>query len=156
MRYPEIDSLENGRICFGSYLRAGQATIGGFFPIFWQVPTSPIQACSELGLVVEWAAGENGCLAVLHNRNDMVSAFHRSEWVAASKGSVISRQITSCAGMTARMVLLAQTKIGFLTGGRSKRYRSLPTEEQDVQKEAYARATLLEPRIGVSSCAPWT
>ena len=73
----------------------------------------------------------------------MVSSFHRSEWVSASNGSVISRGITSCAGMTARMVLLSQTKIGFLTGGRSKLYRALPSEEQEIQKEeAYARATV--------------
>ncbi|MCV6577049.1 MAG: hypothetical protein OIF58_15090, partial [Cohaesibacter sp.] len=103
-----------------------------------------------LGLAVEWiqeqfqlAAGEDGCLAVLHNRNDMVSSFHRSEWVSSSEGSVISRGITSCAGMTARMVLLSQTKIGFLTGGRSKLYRALPVEQQEIQKEeAYARATV--------------
>ena len=45
--------------------------------------------------------------------------------------------------MTARMVLLSQTKIGFLTGGRSKLYRALPVEEQEIQKEeAYARATV--------------
>ena len=63
-------------------------------------------------------------------------------------GSVISRGITSCAGMTARMVLLSQTKIGFLTGGRSKRYRALSIEEQDVQKEeAYARATVALTRV---------
>lgn len=61
-----------------------------FFPTFWQVPSS-LHACSALGLVVEriqeqfrLAAGENRCLAVLYNRNDMVGAFHRSEWVAAS------------------------------------------------------------------------
>ena len=107
-----------------------------------------------LGVAVEWIqeqfqehfqfkADENGCLAVLHNRNDMVSSFHRSEWVSGSKGSVVSRGITSCAGMTARMVLLSQTKIGFLTGGRSKLYRSLPVETQETQKEeAYARATV--------------
>ena len=35
-----------------------------------------------------------------------------------SGGKVISRGVTSCAGMTAQHFLLAQTKIGFLTGGR--------------------------------------
>lgn len=101
VRYPELDNLVQGRLHFGSYLDAGQASIGGFFPIFWQVPESSIQACSELGLVVEWiqsefqlAAGENGCLAVLHNRNDMVGTFRRSEWVSRSAGRVISRGIT--------------------------------------------------------------
>ena len=92
VRYPELDNVVQGTLRFGSYLSAGQATIGGFLPIFWQVPSSPIQACSMLGLAVEWiqeqfqlAAGEDGCLAVLHNRNDMVSSFHRSEWVSSSE-----------------------------------------------------------------------
>ena len=154
VRYPELDNWEQGTLKFGSYLRAGQSTVGGFLPIFWQVPLSSIQACSMLGLAVEWIqeqfqehfqfkADENSCLAVLHNRNDMVSSFHRSEWVSGSKGGVVSRGITSCAGMTARMVLLSQTKIGFLTGGRSKLYRSLSVETQETQKEeAYARATV--------------
>ena len=33
---------------------------------------------------------------------------------------VISRSVTSCAGMTAFMVIIAQTRIGFLTGPRTE------------------------------------
>ncbi len=55
---------------------------------------------------------------------------------------MISRGIASCAGMTARLVLLSQTKIGFLTARRGKSFRALHIEEQEVQKEeADARAT---------------
>ena len=31
---------------------------------------------------------ENGCLAVLHNRNKMVATFGNSEWVTQSEGAV--------------------------------------------------------------------
>ena len=45
--------------------------------------------------------------------------------------------------MTAHTVLLAQTKVGFLTGGRKKYFLALPEGEQTVQlEEAYARATV--------------
>ena len=82
--------------------------------------------------MVEWIsqqlhleAGENGCLAVLHNRNDMPSALNSSDWVVNSEGKVIARGVTSCAGMTAQHVLLAQTKIGFLKGGRGYNFQEL-------------------------------
>ena len=45
--------------------------------------------------------------------------------------------------MTAHTVILAQTRVGFLTGGRKKYFPALPEEEQMVQlEEAYARATV--------------
>jgi len=66
---------------FGTYLADQQAAIGGFLPV-WSAPFDPIRATIDLGLMVEWISdqlplspGENGCLAVLHNRNDMVGAF---------------------------------------------------------------------------------
>ena len=72
---------------------------------------------------------ENGCLAVLHNRNKMVTTFGNSEWVTQAEGSVQSKSVTSYAGMTAHLVLLAQTRVGFLSGGRSKNMRDLPPAE---------------------------
>ena len=66
-------------------------------------------------------------VAVLHNRNDMSIALNSSDWVV-TKGRVISRGVTSCAGMTEH-VLLAQTKIGFLTGGRGYNFQELSTEQ---------------------------
>ena len=84
-----------------------------------------------------------GDLAVLHNRNKMVNAFTNTEWVSGSGGAIISRSVTSCAGMTAFLVLLAQTRVGFLSGGRGKSFHQLPAQEQASQKEeAYARATV--------------
>ena len=91
-----------------------------------------------------WVTKEgNKYLAVLHNRNKMVNAFASTEWVAGSEGAVLSRSVTSCAGMTAYLVLLAQTRVGFLSGGRGKSFHQLTQQEQDAQKEeAFARATV--------------
>ena len=45
--------------------------------------------------------------------------------------------------MTAYLVLLAQTRVGFLSGGRGKTFHQLTQQEQDAQKEeAFARATV--------------
>ena len=58
-------------------------------------------------------------------------------------GAVLSRSVTSCAGMTAYLVLLAQTRVGFLSGGRGKSFHQLTQQEQNAQKEeAFARATV--------------
>ena len=78
---------------------------------------------------------QEGDLAVLHNRNKMVNAFATTEWVAGSEGAVISRSVSSCAGMTAYLVLLAQTRVGFLSGGRGKSFRQLAPQEQAAQRE---------------------
>ena len=73
----------------------------------------------------------------------MVNAFAATEWVAGSDGAVLSRSVTSCAGMTAYLVLLAQTRVGFLSGGRGKNFHQLTPQEQNAQnEEAFARATV--------------
>ena len=147
-RYPELDNVQNDIIQFGNYLQAEQCTRGGFIPIFWDAPYSYIQACTDIGEVVDWITDKfvvhnKGDLAVLHNRNKMVNTFTNTEWVSGSGGAIISRSVTSCAGMTAFLVLLAQTRVGFLSGGRGKSFHQLPAQEQVSQKEeAYARATV--------------
>ena len=149
-RYPELDTFQNDIIQFGNYLQGEQSSRGGFLPIFWDAPYSYIHASTDIGEVVDWIRGkflvtkeENKYLAVLHNRNKMVNAFASTEWVAGSDGAVLSRSVTSCAGMTAYLVLLAQTRVGFLSGGRGKSFHQLTQQEQDAQKEeAFARATV--------------
>ena len=127
VRYPELDNVQNELICFGNYLLGEQATSGGFLPLFWDAPSAYMHAATDIGSAVDWlqsqvelSSDENGCLAVLHNRNKMVATFGNSEWVTQSDGAVQSKSVTSCAGMTAHFVLLAQTKVGFLSGGRSR------------------------------------
>ena len=150
VRYPELDAATPTRVAFGNYLADRQARVGGFMPVFWRSPHNVIHATVDIGQMVDWIskqleleAGENGCLAVLHNRNDMSGALNSSDWVVNSKGRVISRGVTSCAGMTAQHVLLAQTKIGFLTGGRGYSFQDLSIEDKQSQREeAFARATV--------------
>ena len=150
VRYPELDCLQDGELAFGNYLFGTQSTHGGFLPVFWNAPTAYMHAATDIGCVVEWVqsqfhltADENGCLAVLHNRNKMVTTFGNSEWVTQAAGKVQSKSVTSCAGMTAHLVLLAQTRIGFLSGGRGKHMRDLTQTEFLAQlEEAYARATV--------------
>ena len=107
-----------------------------------------INASTDIGEVVDWIkskflVAKEGDLAVLHNRNKMVNAFASTEWVAGSGGAVISRSVTSCAGMTAYLVLLAQTRVGFLSGGQGISFHQLTPQEQAAQKEeAFARATV--------------
>ena len=139
---------QNDIIQFGNYLQAEQCTRGGFLPIFWDAPYSYINASIDIGEVVDWitdkfVVANKGDLAVLHNRNKMVNAFANTEWVSGSGGAIISRSVMSCAGMTAYLVLLAQTRVGFLSGGRGKSFHQLPPQEQAAQREeAYARATV--------------
>ena len=116
VRYPELDNVQNGMVCFGNYLLGEQATSGGFLPIFWDAPSAYMHAATDIGSAVDWlqrqvvlSSDENGCLAVLRNRNKMVATFGNSEWVTQSEGAVQSKSVTSCAGMTAHFVLLAQT-----------------------------------------------
>ena len=61
--------------------------------------------------------------------------------------------------MTAYLVLLAQTRVGFLSGGRGKSFHQLPPQEQAAQREeAHARATVALTRAQeiASSWAHWT
>ena len=146
-RYPELDNSQNEIIQFGN-LQAEQCTRRGFLPIFWDASFSYLHASTDIGEFVDWIKGKfvvatKRDLAVLHNCNKMVNAFSTTEWVSGSGGTIISRSVTSCAGMTAYLVLLAQTRVGFLGGGRGKSFRQLPAQEQAAQKEeAYARATV--------------
>ena len=119
-------------------------------PVFWDVPRANLHAVVDIGAVVDWLRFQftyfrdaKSSLAVLHNQNDMVTHFKASSWVSEAQGAVVSRGVTTCAGMTAHTVIVAQTKIGFLTGGRRASFHALPQEEQDIQlEEACGRATV--------------
>ena len=150
VRYPELVTFNGTQWKFGKYVPQERPLRGGFLPIFWDVPRANIHAVEDIGAVVDWLtercefqADAKSNLAVLHNRNDMTNLFRASNWVSSSHDSIVSRGVTTCAGMTAHTVLLAQTKVGFLTGGRKKSFLLLSEDEQMVQlEEAYARATV--------------
>ena len=150
VRYPELVTFNGTQWKFGKYVQQESPLPGGFLPIFWDVPRANIHAVEDIGAVVDWLLERcdfqpdaKSNLAVLHNRNDMTNLFRASNWVSSSNDSIVSRGVTTCAGMTAHTVLLAQTKVGFRTGGRKKSFRLLSEDEQMVQlEEAYARATV--------------
>ena len=82
-------------------------------------------------------------LAVLHNKNRLVHAFCRSGWIQDTEGEVLSRSVTSCAGMTAKVTIIAQTRIGFLSGLRRFPGGEGAEDAYEVQmEEAAARATV--------------
>ena len=135
MRYPELVRPTTNGWQYGRYISAEATLQGGFLPKFWDVPKNAHAV--SVGAAVEWLQehiefGQDSTenLAILHNQNHMVHEFGLSAWVAQSKRQVISCSVTSCAGMTAYMVVVAQTKVGFLTGGRGEKFRSLPEEER--------------------------
>ena len=115
VRYPELDNVQNDLVCFGNYLLGEQATL------FWDAPSAYMHAATDIGSAVDWlqsqvvlSSDENGCLAVLRNRNKMVATFGNSEWVTQSEGAVQSKSVTTCAGMTAHFVLLHKQRSDFL------------------------------------------
>ena len=117
VRYPELVRPTTNGWQYGRYVSAEATLQGGFLPIFWDVPRSTMHAVSDVGALVEWLQehiefGQDSTdnLAVLHNQNHMVHEFGLSAWVTQSRRQVISRSVTSCAGMTAYMVVVAQTK----------------------------------------------
>ena len=150
VRYPELVTFNGTSWNFGKFVTHEKPLRGGFLLVFWDVPRADTHAVEDIGAVVEWLtercafhADAKSNLAVLHNRNDMTNLFRASNWVSESKDSIVSIQFTTCAGMTAHTVILAQTRVGFLTGGRKKSFLDLPQDEQTVQlEEAYARATV--------------
>ena len=107
----------------------------------------------------KFVVANKGDLAVLHNRNKMVNAFANTEWVSGSGGAIISRGVTSCAGMMAYLVLLAQTRVGFLIEDEGKVSTSshhknrLAKEKRPMQGLQWPS---LEHRRSASSWAHWT
>ena len=93
---------------YGKYVSTEATLQGGFLSVFWDVPKSDMHAVSDIGALVEWhiTFGHDSAnnLAVLHNQSHMVREFGMSAWVSQSKKQIISRSVTSCAGMTAYMV----------------------------------------------------
>ena len=108
VRYSELVKATADGWKYGRYVSTEATLQGGFLPVFWDVPKSIMHAVS-----IEFGHDSANNLAVLHNQNRMVDDFGLSAWVTQSKRQVISRSVTSCAGMTAFMVVVAQTKVGF-------------------------------------------
>ena len=73
----------------------------------------------------------------------MVRVFGNSVTVKNSGGETRTRCVTSCAGSTAFLSAVAQTRRGFLSGGSARQIANLNKTERVIQlEEAYARATV--------------
>ena len=51
VRYPELDSVQDGITMFGNYLFGTQSTHGGFLPVFWNAPTAYMHAATDRGRI---------------------------------------------------------------------------------------------------------
>ena len=150
VRYQELVKYQDGEHRFGRFLCELAAKRGGFLPILWDAPKSDTYAVQDIGMVVDhlrelyhFTNDPEETLAVLHNKNRLVHAFCRSGWIQDTDGMVLSRSVTSCAGMTAKVTIIAQTRIGFLSGLRRFAGGEEAEDAYDVQREeAAARATV--------------
>ena len=114
---------------------------------YWAGDTYAVQ---DIGMVVDhlreiytFTNNPEETLAVLHNKNRLVHALCRSGWILDTEGEVLSRSVTSCAGMTAKVTIIAQTRIGFLSGLRRFPGGEGAEDAYEVQmEEAAARATV--------------
>ena len=99
--------------------------------------------CDYLRKRFEFGTEAADSLTVLHNRTNMVRVFGNSVTVKNSGGETRTRCVTSCAGSTAFLSVVAQTRRGFLSGGSARQTANLNEVERDIQlEEAYARATV--------------
>ena len=88
----------------------------------------------------------------------MTTLFRASNWISESKDSIVSRGVTTCAGMTAHTIVLAQTRVGFVTGDRKKSFLDLPQDEQTVQPWSFflLAAAWVDPgRNALQSAEQW-
>ena len=82
-------------------------------------------------------------LTVLHNRTNMVRVFGNSVTVRNSEGETRTRCVTSCAGSTSYLSVVAQTRRGFLSGDSASQTERMTDAEKEIQlEEAYARVTV--------------
>ena len=154
VRYLELVTYNGTQWQFGKYVQQERCCQVDFFLSFGMSHVLTYMLLKTLGRCVDWLlercnfqSDAKSNLALLHNCNDMTNLFHVSNWVSSSNDSIVSREVTTCAGITVYTVLFAQTKVGFLTGGRNKSFRLLLEDEQMVQlEEAYARATVVITR----------
>ena len=133
VRYPGLVHTDQGIVSYGRFFTTDVNQAGGFLPIVWEVP----------GTLFEFGPDAAESLTVLHNRTNMVRVFGNSVTVKNSEGETRTRCVTSCAGSTSYMSVVAQTRRGFLSGGSASQTKNMTDQEKEIQlEEAYARATV--------------
>ena len=84
-----------------------------------------MHAVSDIGALVEWLQAN---IEFGHDQPTI--------WLYSAIKIVWSMSLdsASCAGMTAFMVVVAQTKVGFLTEGRGQRFRDISLKKRGIQR----------------------
>ena len=150
VRYPDLVHIDSGEVSHGMFFSADPRQAGGFLPIVWDVPGTDMEAADAIKVVTgyllekfEFGTEAADSLTVLHNRTNMVRVFGNSVTLKNSGGETCTSCITSCAGSTAFLSVVAQTRRGLLSGGSARQTANLNDVERDIQlEEAYARATV--------------
>ena len=150
VRYPALVHVEDEVVSYGRFFSADVQQAGGFLPIVWDVPGTDMEAADAISVVTEYLRslfhfGPDAAdsLTVLHNRTNMVRVFGNSVTVKNSGGETRTRCVTSCAGSTAFLSVVAQTRRGFLSGGSAAQTVDMTEAEKAIQlEEAYARVTV--------------
>ena len=127
VRYPDLVHIDSGEVSYGMFFSADPGQAGGFLPIVWDVPGTDMEAADAIKVVTgylrekfEFGTEAADSLTVLHNRTNMVRVFGNSVTVKNSGGETRTRCVTSCAGSTAFLSVVAQTRRGFLSGGSAR------------------------------------
>ena len=150
VRYPDLVHTDSGGVSYGMFFSADPGQAGGFLPIVWDVPGTEMEAADAIKVVTDYlrkrfrfGTEAADSLTVLHNRTNMVRVFGNSVTVKNSGGETRTRCVTSCAGSTAFLSVVAQTRRGFLSGGSARQIANMNDVERTIQlEEAYARATV--------------
>ena len=150
VRYPGLVHTDQGIVSYGRFFTTDVTQAGGFLPIVWEVPGTDMEAADAVAVVTkylrtlfEFGPDAAESLTVLHNRTNMVRVFGNSVTVKNSEGETRTRCVTSCAGSTSYLSVVAQTRRGFLSGGSASQTKNMTDQEKEIQlEEAYARATV--------------
>ena len=113
VRYPDLVHTDSGVVSYGMFFSADPRQAGGFLPIVWDVPGTEMEAADAIKVVTDYlrkrfrfGSDAADSLTVLHNRTNMVRVFGNSN----SGGETRTRCVTSCAGSTAFLSVVAQTR----------------------------------------------
>ena len=150
VRYPGLVHTDDGVVSYGRFFSADVQQAGGFLPIVWEVPGTDMAAADAVSIVTAYLRtlfdfGKEAAdsLTVLHNRTNMVRVFGNSVTVKNSGGETRTRCVTSCAGSTALLTAVAQTRRGFLSGGSAAQTANMTEADKVIQlEEAHARVTV--------------
>ena len=144
VRYPELVLHESNHIYIGHFVpHESTVAIGGFRTVLWKAPKDLRSAVEDVVAFCTYLKayyrnlqqGATSQLLVLCNRtavhNLLLQHGFQTEWYGGLRVSTTS----SAAGATARIAVIVQTGVGFLSGGRR-------VSTADEREDCYGRATV--------------